>query len=285
MIKSGTVSERILVCVALVVAFLTASSTLLNVSAASSPNISSSSSLLPDHPLAVTTEKNPHWSGYADVSATNGSVTGVRASFILPSVTCNSSSPQEQELYFFAALDDLVTSSDFEYAGALAYCPQGYTIPEYFAVETVNFTISTWAPNPGDTIFASITVSKGNFVYNVTDVTSGHSTRVKSNDSGATLNSAEIVTDTGNCGTSSVTLDCPLPDFGTLSFGSGHTSVARTCYATIDGKSKAIGNFGSAATLYKGVTTNDAGTIVDAATSGLSTAKSSFTVTFKHAGP
>lgn len=239
---------------------------------------------VPLRPAAVTIDKNPHWSGYADVAA-NGSVTMIETSFVLPTATCNSSSPDEQEMYFFASMDDLVTSNDFEYAGAIAYCPQGSSTPYYYAIDTPDFVIGTITPTAGNTIFASITVSQGNFIYNVTDVTSGQSSQVDASDSGATLNSAEVLTDTGNCGNSTVVVDCPLTNFGKVSFGSDFTSIPSTNFATINGHTKAIGGFGAKVTLYKGITTNDAGTKVDASTSALTTDKSSFIVTFKHPGP
>src|SRR5579862_4135037 len=233
----------------------------------------------PNAPSSAIIDKNPHWSGYADI-ASNGSVTSVAASFVLPSVTCNATSNEEQEMYFFASMDDLVTSSDFEYAGALAYCPQGSVTPFYYGIDTVNFVISAWTPSAGDIIYSNISVVSGNFVYNTTDVTTGQSMTVESSAAAASLNSAEILTDTGNCGNATVTVDCPLSNFGTVSFGSGHTGVAKTGFATISGKTKGIGGFGTATSLYKGITTNDAGTKVDASTSGLTDHKSSFIVTF-----
>jgi hypothetical protein len=241
-------------------------------------------SAMPQRPVLVNVVKNPHWSGFADVAA-NGSVSMVETSFVLPSVTCNSTSPEEQEMYFFASMDNLVTSNDFEYAGALAFCPAGSSVAYYYAINTPDFYLTTWYPSAGDTIYANITVSDGNFVYNVTDVTSHQSTQVEASDSGATLNSAQVLTDTGNCGNVTVTVDCPLTNFGSIGFGSDHTTVPNTNFATINGHTKAIGKFGSTATLYKGITTNDAGTKVDASTSALSSDRTSFTVTFKRSGP
>jgi hypothetical protein len=240
-------------------------------------------SAMPERPLLVNVVKNPHWSGYADVAA-NGSVSMVETSFVLPTATCNSSSAEQQEMYFFASMDNLVTSNDFEYAGALAYCPVGSSVAYYYAINTPNFTLG-WFPSPGNTIFASITASEGYFVYNVTDVTSHQSTVAEYSDANATLNSAQVLTDTGNCGNATVTVDCPLTNFGSVAFGSDHTTVPNTNFATINGHTKPIGKFGSKATLYRGVTTNDAGTKVDASTTVLSSDRTSFTVTFKRSGP
>lgn len=238
----------------------------------------------PDTQPASKTLSNPHWSGYADVY-NNGSVSSVISSFTLPGVVCNASLPEEQETYFFAAMDDLVTSNDFEYAGALIYCPQGATTPSYYAINTVDFTISAWAPRPGDKILANITVSDGNFIYNVTDITSVQSTVVTASDAGATLNSVEVVTDTGNCGNATVVVDCPLADFGRALFGFRNTGVKNTNYATIDGNTEAIGNFGETVTLYRGVTTNENGNIVDSTTSGFAPGNSTFIVIYEHSGP
>lgn len=264
-----------LVAVALLaVMVLAAFSGIVPVQARSAPSASSLSKI----------EKNPQWSGYADLYK-NKSVTMVETSFILPSVTCNASSPTEQETFFFAALDNLVKSNDFEYAGALAYCPVGVSTPYYYAINTVNFTIASWTPNAGDKIFASITVSKGNFVYNVKDETSHESTIVKASTKGAALNSAEVLTDTGNCGNATVVADCPLVNFGKVLFGFGHTQIPNTSYATIDGITMPIGSFSSPVRLYKGITTNENGTIVDSATSRLSSSNSSFFVKYENSGP
>ncbi len=242
------------------------------------------SKLAPSSPATIKVDKNPHWSGYADLS-TNGSVSSVEASFMLPSVTCNSSSPHEQEMYFFAALDDLNKSDDFEYAGALAYCPAGYTTPSYYAINNVSFIISTVTPNAGDTIFVSINVVQGNFIYNVTDVTTRQSSVQNDSVVSASLNSAEVLTDTGNCGNATVQIDCPITNFKSVSFGGSSTHIKGTCYATIGGKIEPIGGFGTATKLFKGVITNEAGNITDLATSALNTKETSFKVIFKHPGP
>jgi hypothetical protein len=254
-----------------------------NSSASDTRPVSADRPAISDSRPTSKTISNPHWSGYADVY-NNGSVSSVVASFTLPGVTCNSSSPDEQEMYFFAAMDNLITSNDFEYAGALAYCPLGSSTASYYAINTVNFTILTWTPKPGDKIVANITVTSGDFVYNVTDITSDQSTVVNASDSGATLNSAEVVTDTGNCGNSTVTVDCPLANFGRALFGFRNAGVKNTNYATIDGKTEAIGNFGTTVTLYRGVTTNEAGTVTDSITSAFAPGNSTFIVIYEHAG-
>lgn len=245
---------------------------------------SSTAQIQPLRPASIVVVKNPHWSGYAQVAA-NGSVTMIETSFKVPETTCNSSSIEEQEMYFFASMDDLVTSNDFEYAGVLSYCPQGSTTPYYYAINTPDFVISGWTPSAGDLIYANITVIQGEFYYNVTDVTTGQSTQAESSASGTTLNSGQVLTDTGNCGNSTVTVDCPLSDFGTVSFGQNYTAIRNTNFVTINGHTKAIGKIETGSTLYKGITTNDAGTKVDATTSSLTSGKSSFVVTFKASGP
>lgn len=278
-----------LVIAILVVAFILSSVVLaFPVSARSGPvGPQSPSSLMVNFgalaPAKAVVDKNPAWSGYGDVGA-NGSVHAVYASFTIPkSATCNSSSPYGQETFILAAMDDLVTSSDFEYAGALAYCPVGASSPSYYPSDTTNFYYLGWFPNPGDNISASIKVVHSSFIYNVTDVTTHESLVNTSSTVNASLNSAEVLTDTASGGTCVV--ECPLVNFGTLSFGQGYTSINKTCYATIAGKTEPIGGFGTVTTLYKGITTNVAGTVVDAATSALTSKATSFEITFKHAGP
>jgi hypothetical protein len=246
--------------------------------------LTSASKLDPSAPATIRVDKNPHWSGYADLS-TKGSVSSVEASFVLPSVTCNSSSPQEQEMYFFAALDNLSKSDDFEYAGALAYCPLGYSTPSYYAINNVSFIISTVTPNAGDIISASISVVSGNFVYNVTDITNGETSVQTASAGSASLNSAEVLTDTGNCGNATVQIDCPITIFKSVSFGGSSTHITGTCYATIGGKTEPIGGFGTSTKLFKGVTTNEAGNVTDLATSALNIKETSFKAIFKHPGP
>ena len=257
-----------LIAICLISAILLSSIFLLPSQATSAPGTSGGSSL--------KTMKQPLGAGYG-VSSSSGSVTGVSVSFVIPKVTCNSTAPTGQAVYFVAALDGL-KSSDFEYVGVGAYCQQGPNPVEYFALASsanIYDHISGEIPvKLGDTIEASIEVSSGTLHLTFSDITTGRSAANTASASGLALNFGSCLVGMGS----------PLAKFAKTSIGEDYTLVPSTCDATVNGVSQHIGDFtGSGQQLWELVMVNGEGTRVLAIPSALSYDGSSFTVTWQRA--
>jgi hypothetical protein len=226
---------------------------------------------------APTLTKSNTWAGYGIV-APNAGVTAIRDSFKQPVVKCNSGSASEQAVAFLAGLDGAI-SADFEIVGTAAICPMGAASPTY--AEIASAVMSPVLPIvPGRTYLETIVASGGVFHYALKDVTTGMTSKGAS--AGPTVvTAAECIVDkAANAGG-----PLPLAKFGTVAFGQDYTQVKNTCFATYNGITKAIGAFSITVVVIQYVMYNTALTTVDAATSPLTPDKSSFKVTFVHAGP
>ena len=247
--------------------------------AVSGPAASTSPSAF--HPFFVTKVKSTNWGGYA-VTGSTGSVSKVAGSWVEPAaVSCTSTSTYAS---FWVGIDGY-SSSTVEQTGTDSDCTGGvasyYAWYEFYPASYASIT--TVRVHAGDTISASVTysTSTGKFTVKLTDVTTAKSFTKSSAVSGALRNSAEWITETPELCSISCTL-AHLTDFGTVDFGTDHTGVALTDYATLHGKSLPIGNF----TTIKEITiTKSNKTTIMARPSSLSTDGTSFKVTWKNAGP
>ena len=230
-----------------------------------------------------------NWAGYGYNGLAN-TITEAHGSWIQPSVTCDSSLNDSQFAIFWVGIDGL-NSGTVEQVGTLAYCPLAGTTPQYYAWYE-------FYPAQAVKLVTSVTVSPGNVFqgvvkFNVTtskfsvtlkDITTGtHFT--KSNPSGFTgysRSSAECVAEDPG-GSTSLSGLYYLAKFGTVKFGQDYTAVKNTCTATVNGKTKAIGAFGTLSDELTMVNYFNHAVIM-AQPSGLTTDKKAFTITWKSAG-
>jgi len=230
-----------------------------------------------------------NWSGYA-VTAASGSVTSASGSWVVPTVTGSNG----QYVAFWVGIDGY-SSKTVEQTGVLAqvtgnrrtsttsyyawyeFYPSESIIEITTATKTGTSTSTPATVKPGDTIFAIVTYSSGTFTLTINDETEKWTFTTTGSQSGATESSAEwcVEAPSSNFGV------LPLANFGTAYFGASYTSVSSTCYATIAGKTGAIGSFGSSVQQINMVTNR--GALKDS-TSALSTDGTSFSVTWKSSG-
>lgn len=233
---------------------------------------------LPRHHLPIqihrrrdqTTSESYNWSGYA-VTGTNGSVTDVKSSWVVPSVASTCAGVPDGYAAFWTGIDgwnsntveqigtdsDCVslngeqTATPTYYAWFEFYPQDAYLIGSY----TSSGTCESDCVAPGDTITAEVKFSGSTtsgfrhrsgsqFTVTITDETQGWSFTTTSNVPGAKQSSAEWIAETPyGCNTSSGF--CQLSDFGTADYGESFTSVENTAYATVAGVTQPIGSFGS----------------------------------------
>jgi hypothetical protein len=185
-----------------------------------------------------------NWSGFA-VTGPNGSVSDVKGSWIVPSVTCASKKTATYSSYWIGI--DGYSSSTVEQTGTDSDCSSGhgvyYAWYEFYPAGSVQ--ISGFTVHPGDVVSAEVSYSSstGQFTTTITDGSQHFSTSASV--SGAARSSAEwIIERPALCSRFRCTLTS-LSNFGTVSLGQDYTSVSGTNYATISGSSGAIGSFGS----------------------------------------
>jgi hypothetical protein len=211
-----------------------------------------------------------NWSGYA-VTGADGSVTDVKGSWIVPVVICHAGAPDSYSSLWVGI--DGFTSSTVEQIGIDADCVSG--TPEYFAwfefYPHWPYTINTVEVQPGDTISAEVSYgAKGQFTVTLTNVYRNQSFSISTKMQQAKLSSAEwIVEAPWNSGV------LPLANFGLAEFGQRYTRQTGTCYATVSGKTGAIGSFNPASVIQIDMVTSSGAT--KANTSLLSKDGSSFT--------
>ena len=118
---------------------------------------------------------------------------------------------------------------------------------------------------------AFVQYSNSRFTVSITDGRTGQSFSTTAKVPSAQRSSAEWIAEAPSSGGV-----LPLANFGTVSFGQDYTSVAQTCYATIDGTTGAIGSFDSAS--IQQITMVDSSNSVIAIPSSLSGDGTSFSV-------
>ena len=218
------------------------------------------------------TTTSTNWSGYV-ISASSGSVTGVKGSWIVPAV--QSGTPSGSYSSFWVGIDgfssttveQIGTDSDMTSSGPVYYAWfEFYPHPAYYVPITVN---------AGDIISAEVSYSGKSFTVKITDVTTGESWSTSSKANQAKRSSAEWIAEAPYSGGI-----LPLADFGTVDFGHQYTGVSGTCYATIGGTTGDIGAFNSAP-----ITMVTSAGAVKAYPSPLSSGGDSFTITWVSSGP
>ena len=254
-----------------------------------------------------TTAESYNWSGYA-VTGANGSVTDVRSSWVVPSVSCSGS--PEGYAAFWTGIDGW-TSSTVEQIGTDSDCvnllgtqtgtPTYYAWFEFYPQDA--YLIGSYSSSgvcesdcvfPGDTIAAEVKFSGSagggfrhrsgeRFTVTITDQTRGWSFTTTSTVPGARQSSAEWIAEApAGCNTASGI--CELADFGTVDFGDYFTAVLNTAAATVAGQTQPPGGFGGS--VQEAVMVNDpSGATTLAQPSALEGGGTSFAVTWANAGP
>ncbi|QQG48807.1 MAG: hypothetical protein HY247_00335 [archaeon] len=214
-----------------------------------------------------TNSCSTNWSGYA-VTSGAGTVTFVKGSWTVPTATCDSNTAYSS---FWVGIDGY-NSGTVEQTGTDSDCSSGS--PRYYAwyefYPRPSFIISGLTVSAGDQITAQVQYNGLKFVTTITDTTTGQSSSTSARVNSAQRSSAEWVAEAPSSSGGVL----PLANFGTVSFGS-------TNQATISGVTKNIGAF---STVWQ-ITMVTSGGVVKALPSSLATDQSTFSVTWKSAGP
>jgi hypothetical protein len=252
-----------------------------------------------------TTSESYNWSGYA-ISGAKGSVTDVKGSWVVPTVTC--ANTRNGYASFWVGIDGW-NSSTVEQIGTDSDCvnllgtttntPTYYAWFEFYpngAYLIGNYNRSgaciSGCVFPGDKISAEVIASGSSpkgirggqaFTVTITDETRGWSFTTTSTVPNAQQSSAEWIAETPyGCRTASGY--CQLSDFGSVYYGQGYTGVGDTAYATMNGVTKALGSFNSS--VQEAVMVNyPSGTTTMAQPSYLDSTGTNFDVQWWNAGP
>ena len=210
--------------------------------------------------------------GYG-VAATNGSVTAVSASFVVPPVNCtrslNQSATGTGALSFFGVILG-PGHGDYAYATVEAFCGNHTLslLAPWFDVNSGTGGLAPWTPSVGDHISVAVSAASGNYTFRIVDHTLGVNYTAVAPATNASLSEARCAT-----GGSS---QLPIVDFGKLQF--------QKCRVTIHGHPRAIGGFGPSVTLTKWTSTHRTGSRIQAYPTHL-LAKTRFAVIFRSGGP
>jgi hypothetical protein len=229
-------------------------------------------------PIRMSTGTSTNWAGYA-VTGSRGSVSSVVGSWTQPTATCSGTATQYAA--FWVGIDGY-TSSTVEQTGTDSDCARG--TPSYYAwfefYPSPSRLISTVPIHAGDVVSAQVTYSTTTAKFTVTlkDVTTGKSFSKTAAVRGAKRTSAEWIAEAPYSGGI-----LPLANFGTVNFGYDNTSVSGTNDATIGTTTGDLGSFSSAVAINMVGVSNSS--LTKAATSAISTDGTSFSITWKAAGP
>lgn len=219
----------------LVLAVLAASFLSLAIPLQAQPNVTPMS-----HPRIVGSAdaQSLNWAGYA-VTGPAGSVTSAQGSWLVPAVTCSSSSSYAA---FWVGIDGY-SSDTVEQTGTMAECVGGsaYYYAWYEFYPNPSYEIGSVPVSPGDKIAAGVTYSDGQFTVTITDTTSSKFYSTSATVSSAQESSAEWIAEAPSSGSSIL----PLANFGTAFYGQDYTGIASTEYATVSGSTGPISSFGS----------------------------------------
>jgi Peptidase A4 family len=209
------------------------------------------------------------WAGYGVASTSTGSVSMVTATVVQQAVTCNSKDNVAQTVFDAVAIDG-ASASDFVIVATAASCALGSGTPTYFMNDNgPGGTIVGAAIKPGDKITMTITISGKTAKLSFKDATSGSSGKDSESATGLSRDAATCMTD--------MSPGQALAKFKSVSFSN--------CKATVNGKTMAIGAFGSALTLDEFICVNSGDTATLAQPSALNGASSGFKVAWKALGP
>jgi hypothetical protein len=216
-----------------------------------------------------------NWAGYA-VSSSSGSVTDVKGSWIVPSLSCSRTTAYAA---FWVGIDGY-SDNTVEQTGVLAECYQGtayyYTWYEFYPAAPVYVT-STVPVSAGNVVYGEVSYSSSLFTVTLTDETTSKTFTKALSDSSALRSSAEWIAEAPSSGAQIL----PLATFGTVSYGLDYTKLTSplTNYATVKSVTGTIGSFKSAVEELEMVTSS---LVVKAAPSALTADGESFQVTWKH---
>jgi hypothetical protein len=228
--------------------------------------------------IRMSSSSSTNWAGYA-VTGAKGSVTDVAGSWTQPTATCSGKTTQYAA--FWVGIDGY-SSTTVEQTGTDSDCAHG--TPSYYAwfefYPNPSRVVSTVKVSPGNVISASVSYSTTTAKFTVTlkDVTTGKSFTKTAAVAKAQRTSAEWIAEAPYSGGI-----LPLADFGTINFGYDNTSVSGTNDATVSGTSGDLGSFSTAVSINMIGVSNSS--LTKAATSAISTDGTSFSVTWKAAGP
>jgi hypothetical protein len=224
-----------------------------------------------------TTSSN--WAGYA-VTGAKGTVTDVKGSWTQPSVKCTGT--RTQYAAFWVGIDGY-NSNSVEQTGTDSDCAAGtpslYAWYEFYPKPS--HLIPALTIHVGDVISAQVSYSSSTskFTATITDLTTAKTFTISAAVKAAARSSAEWIAEAPSSSTGVL----PLANFGTVNFGMDNTSVNNTNDATVGSSTGDIGSFSTAVSINMiGVRSSS---LTKAATSALSTDGTSFSVTWKAAGP
>jgi hypothetical protein len=224
------------------------------------------------HGMHRSTSNSLDWAGYA---VTGTPVTSVAGSWVQPTATCPGTKLEQSA--FWVGIDGFAsTDPTVQQIGTDADCAKGskkhpggpvyYAWYEMFPGPLVVLSLATYPVDQGDDLSANITASGGTYVLTLVDA--GHWTFSTTQVSATALNaSAEWIAEAPTSVVNGKTKVVPLTQFGSVTFNG----------ATVNGLPV---NGSGLVTNQITMTKNKKGTIVEAAPSALSTAGTSFTITW-----
>jgi hypothetical protein len=237
------------------------------------------------HGPAIIHERHGHqvsstnWSGYA-VTSVKGSVSDVRASWVVPSIVGQCPST-DQYSSFWVGIDGY-SSNTVEQIGTDSDCQNGK--PVYYAwfefYPHPSFTINSVPISPGSVVSAEVRSSgKGMFTVTLTNVSTGQSFSGSAKIPSAAQSSAEWIAEAPYSGGV-----LPLADFHSIYFGSDYTGQHNTCFATIGSTTGPVGSPAFNQNLDQ-ITMDNGRGVVKASPSPLSANGTSFSIAWMSAGP
>jgi hypothetical protein len=205
-----------------------------------------------------------NWSGYAATAAT-GLVTDVKGSWRVPTVSSGSTNAWSSfwvgiDGYSSNTVEQIGTDSDWQNGKAVYYAWYEFYPKPAFLIKSVPI-------NPGDVISAEAQYTRNKFTVTITDTTTGKAFSTTAKVQSAQRTSAEWIAEAPWSGGV-----LPLANFGTVYFSG--------CYATINGATGSISSFS-----HDAITMTTSSGIIKAQPSTLDSTGTSFSVTWKSAGP
>lgn len=175
------------------------------------------------------------WAGYGQVEKKADNVAAGIDGWIVPSGTCNATSPYQQDTYFLASLD----GASGVYAGIVLYCPQGESgAAIIYAVDAMGYYSGI---NAGDQVTAFVAnTGGGSASYYIHDWTTGGVISDVSSGISFTQTAFYGIVDTGSgCSTSNAI--CPQVQYSTVEDGSAYdyASTPVACNTNPDGSTPA----------------------------------------------
>jgi hypothetical protein len=209
-----------------------------------------------------STSTSTNWSGYA---VPTGSVTDVSGAWTVPTVSSGSTNAWSSfwvgiDGYSSNTVEQIGTDSDWQNGKAVYYAWYEFYPKPAFLIKSVPIS-------PGDAIFAEARYIGNKFTVTITDTTTGKTFSTTAKVQRAQRTSAEWIVEAPWSGGV-----LPLANFGTIYFSD--------CYATINGATGSISSFSNDA-----ITMTTSSYVIKAQPSTLDHTGTSFSITWKSAGP